>query len=73
MERSSAEGILEGRQTIWFRLDHEELGDPEWAALAIETRQAVTLDRTAWYLFHLTDWPWSEGEEEPSHPTAQAG
>jgi hypothetical protein len=73
MERSSAEGILEGRQTIWFRLDHEELGDPEWVAFAIETHQAVTLDRTAWYLFHLTDWPWSEGEDEPSHPTAQAG
>ena len=61
------------RQTIWFRLDHEELGDPEWAALAIETRQAVTLDRTAWYLFRFNDWPWSEEEDGSSPSTAQAG
>lgn len=72
LERSRAEGVLEGKQTIWFRLDHEELGNPDWVALAVETYQGVTLDRTAWYLLRLADWPWDD-EEKLSPSAAQAG
>ncbi len=47
-----------GKQ-VWFKLDRKLLGDPAWLAVAAETRQrGILLDRTAWHLIRLHDWPW---------------
>jgi hypothetical protein len=48
---------------VWFKLDREALGDPDWLAVAAETRQGMTLDRTAWHLIRLQEWPWEEMNE----------
>jgi len=52
---------------IWFRLDRETLGDPDWLTIAAETRQGAVIDRTAWYVIRLKEWSWDEpaaGETE---------
>jgi len=43
--------------TLWYSLDSATLGDPDWLAVAAETRGGIVLDRTAWYLIRLKDVP----------------
>lgn len=52
-----------GKQ-VWFKLDQNALGNPDWMIVAAETRQGVTLDRTAWHLIHLKAWPWEENSAD---------
>jgi hypothetical protein len=47
---------------VWFKVDRAVLGDPDWLAVAAETRQGVTLDRTAWHVTHVPEWPWEEAD-----------
>ncbi len=45
---------------VWFKLDRETLGNPDWLAVTAETRQGITLDHTAWHLIRLQTWPWEK-------------
>ncbi len=58
--RANADDVWARGDSVWFRLDREALGDPDWLAVAAETRQGVVLDRTAWHLIRLQEWPWEE-------------
>jgi LmbE family N-acetylglucosaminyl deacetylase len=51
-EAASAGVEVRGR-TIWYPLDLQALGQPDWTAVSAETREAVTLDHSAWYLIYL--------------------
>jgi len=51
--RVNTEGVKVRGHTIWYRLDLDALGNPDWLALKAETRQGVVLDHTAWYLVRL--------------------
>jgi len=39
--------------TVWYKVDLDALGQPDWLALTGEARQGVAADRTAWYLVRL--------------------
>jgi LmbE family N-acetylglucosaminyl deacetylase len=54
---STPEATARGH-TVWYRLDYDALRHPDWVAIAAETRQGVVLDRTAWYIIRLQEWPW---------------
>jgi LmbE family N-acetylglucosaminyl deacetylase len=55
--RRSADDMLEQGRTIWYRLDLEDLENPDWLVLAAETRRGMVLDRTAWYVIRLEAGP----------------
>lgn len=55
--RTSTDGVLVHDHLVWYQLDLDMLGQPDWLALAGETRQGLVLDRTAWYLIRLEDGP----------------
>jgi len=63
--RTSTDGVLAHGHIVWYRLDLDTLGQPDWLALAAETRQGVVLDRTAWYLIRLEDRPLDELASQP--------
>jgi hypothetical protein len=58
--RISTDRVLVHGHSIWYRLDLDTLGQPDWLTLAGETRQGVVLDRTAWYLVRLGEGPLDE-------------
>ncbi|MCX7681694.1 MAG: PIG-L family deacetylase [Anaerolineae bacterium] len=56
-ERTSQDNALACGNTLWYSLDSDALGDPDWLAVTAETRKGViVLDRTAWYLIRLKDF-----------------
>lgn len=50
---TTSPGVQARERTIWYPLDLQTLGHPDWIALSAQTRAAVTLDHSAWYLVHL--------------------
>jgi len=64
--RKSTDGVTAHDHTVWYRLDIDALGDPDWLALAAETRQGIVLDHTAWYLIYLQG-DLLNGLANPSH------
>ena len=63
--RTSTDGVLARGHIVWYRLDCDALGQPDWLALAAETRQGIVLDRTAWYLIRLEDGPLDRLADSP--------
>ena len=65
--RTNADHVWAQGNRVWFKLDREALGDPDWLVIAAETRQGAVLDRTAWYVIRLKEWPWQGlGADEQS-------
>ncbi len=62
--RADTDTVWARGDRVWFKLDREALGDPDWLAVTAETRQGVTLDHTAWHLIRLTEWPWEESDAD---------
>ena len=64
--RRSTDGVTAHDHTVWYHLDGDALGNPDWLVLAAETRQGIVLDRTAWRLIRLRDGP-LDRLANPSH------
>ncbi|MBN1935663.1 MAG: hypothetical protein JW934_13425 [Anaerolineae bacterium] len=56
---------------MWFKLDRETLGNPDWLAVIAETRQGITLDHMAWHLIRLQAWPWEKAGATALHRTGR--
>lgn len=58
LARLDTETVWAKGKQVWFKLDRNILGNPEWLAVAAETRQRILFDRTGWHLIRLGRWPW---------------
>lgn len=58
--RVSTDGVQAHGGTIWYPLDLETLGNPDWLSVAADVRRGVVIDQTAWYLIHVEEEPWAD-------------